>query len=39
MKVKQYSFDEIKRIVACDNFLTYPDFNGIFKIHTDASAF
>ena len=26
-------------IVARDTFLTYPDFNKIFKIHTNASAF
>ena len=35
MKVEQDAFDEIKRIVAHDNLLTYPDFNETFKIHTD----
>ena len=25
--------------MACNNLLTYPDFNETFKIHTDASAF
>ena len=25
--------------MACDNLLTYPDFNETFKIHTNASAF
>ena len=39
MQVKQDAFKKIKRIVARDTLLTYPDFNGIFKIHTDASAF
>ena len=24
--------------MACDNLLTYPDFNETFKIHTNASA-
>ena len=38
-QVEQDAFDEIKRILACDNLLTYPDFNEIFKIQTDASAF
>ena len=39
MKVKQDAFDKIKRIVACDKLLTYPNFNETFKIHTNASAF
>ena len=39
MKVKQYAFDEIKRIVARDTSLTNPDSNETFKTHTDASAF
>ena len=39
MKVEKYAFDEIKRIVAWDNLLTYPDFNETFKIHTNASGF
>ena len=37
--MEQDAFDEIKRIVARDTLLTYPDFNEAFKIHTDASAF
>ena len=37
-QVEQDAFDEIKRIVARDNLLTYPDFNETFKIHTNASA-
>ena len=39
MQVKQDDFDEIKRIVARNTLLTYPDFNETFKIYTDASAF
>ena len=39
MQVKQDAFDKIKRIMARDTLLTYPDFNETFKIHTDASAF
>ena len=38
-KIEQDDFDKIKRIVARDTLLTYPDFNGNFKIHTDASDF
>ena len=38
-KVEQDAFNKIKRIVASDNLLTYPDFNEKIKIHTDASAF
>ena len=38
-EVEQDDFDKIKRIVAHDNLLTYPDFNETFKINTDASAF
>ena len=30
-------FDEIKRIVARNNLLIYPDFNKRFDIYTDAS--
>ena len=39
MEVNQDAFDKIKRILAHDNLLTYPDFNETFKINTDASAF
>ena len=38
-KVEQDAFDKIKRIVASDTLLTYPDFNEAFKIHTNASSF
>ena len=38
-QVGQDGFDEIKRIVARNTLLTYPDFNETFKIHTDTSAF
>ena len=38
-KFGQYAFIEIKRIAACDNLLTYPDFNETFNIHTDDSTF
>ena len=34
-QVKQDSFYEIKRIVARNTLLTYPDFNEAFKIDTD----
>ena len=38
-QVKQDTFYKIKRILARDTLLTYPDFNETFKNHTDASAF
>ena len=38
-QVAQDAFDKIKHILAFDTLLTYPDFNEIFKIHTNASAF
>ena len=38
-KIKQYSFDEIKWILARDTLLTYPYFNEEFKINTDAREF
>ena len=38
-QVKQDAFYKIKRILARDTLLTYPDFNETFKIHTNASAF
>ena len=38
-QVEQDAFDKIKRIVARDTLLTYPDFNVTFKIYADASAF
>ena len=38
-KVEQDVFDKIKRIVARNTLLNYPDFNENFKIHTNASEF
>ena len=38
-EVKQDYFDKIKRIVARDTLLTYPDFNETFKIYTNSSVF
>ena len=32
-------FRQNKRILAHDTLLTYPDFNEIFKINANASAF
>jgi len=33
----QQSFDTMKRLIARETLLTYPDFNKAFEIHTDAS--
>ena len=38
-KIEKGDFGEIKRIVARNNFLDYPDFNEEFNIHTDARKF
>ena len=38
-QVEQDAYDEIKRIVARDNLLTYAHYNENFNIHADASAF
>ena len=38
-KIKEYSFDGIKRIVACDTLLAYLGFNEEFKIQTDDRKF
>ena len=38
-KFKQDDFDEIKRIVACDTLLPYPNLKATLKITTNASAF
>ena len=38
-QVEKYAFDGIKRIVAFDPLLNYPDFNETFKICNDAIAF
>ena len=35
--VEQKAFDDIKRTVAHDTLLAYPDFNKRFDIHTDVS--
>ena len=35
-KIEQDSVNEVKRNVARDASLAYPDFNKEFKIHTDA---
>ena len=35
--MEQKSFDEIKRTVAHNTLLAYPDFNIFFDIHTEAS--
>ena len=34
--IKKDAFSKIKRIVARDTLLSYPDFNEKLKIHTDA---
>ena len=36
---KQDAFNKIKQIVARNILLTYPDFNGTFKVHINARAF
>ena len=38
-EIKQDAFNEIKRITACNNLLTYPDFNEEFNFHTDTIKF
>ena len=38
MEFEQYAFNKVKRIVACDTLLTYPNFNEAFKIHTKITA-
>ena len=38
-KIKQYGFEEIKRIYTRNNLLVYLDFNKLFKIHTNDSDF
>ena len=38
-KIKQDTFDKIKRIVACDTLLNYLYCNETFKIHTNTSVF
>ena len=36
-EVHQHAFDEMKRIIAKETLLTYPDFSKPFHIQTDAS--
>ena len=36
---EQKLFEEIKRVVARKNILSYPNFNKLFEIHTNASDF
>ena len=36
--IEQKAFDDIKRVMAKETLLHYPDFNQPFEIHTDASA-
>ena len=38
-EVEQDASNKIKRIVARDTLLNYPNFNEIFKFHTDARSF
>ena len=38
-QVKQDAFEKIKRIVARDNLLTYPNPNKAFKNYTNSSTF
>ena len=33
----QKCFDAIKRVIGREVLFSYPDFNSLFKIHTDAS--
>ena len=37
-EVHQKAFDTMKKIVAREVLLSYPNFNDVFEIHTDASA-
>jgi hypothetical protein len=37
--VEQKAFDTMKRLMAGETILAYPDFDQLFEIHTDASAF
>ena len=38
-KIEQYALDEIKRIMARNILLTYPDFNKALKIHANDRNF
>ena len=35
--IHQKSFEEMKKVMAKEIILNYPDFNKVFEIHTDAS--
>ena len=35
--IHQKAFDEMKKVMAKETILNYPDFNKVFEIHTDAS--
>ena len=37
--VEQNAFDTMKRLMARETILAYPNFDEPFEIHTDASAF
>ena len=36
-EVHQKAFEDIKKVMAKETILTYPNFNEVFEIHTDAS--
>ena len=36
---QENAFDEMKRLIAKETLLTFPDFNEVFHIYTDASDF
>ena len=38
-EIEQDAFEQIKRIVARDTLLTYPDYHEVFKIHINARKF
>ena len=38
-KIKQDTFDEIRRIVTCNNLSTYTDYNEEFKMYIHANEF
>jgi len=37
-EIHQTAFEKLKKIIACEVLLIYPNFNDKFIIHTDASA-
>ena len=36
-EVHQKAFEDIKKVMAKETILTYPNLNEVFEIHTDAS--